>query len=282
MSGPGSEHSSEYIHGFDPAEQRRLSRLNELLNQATLNELKLEGGEAILDVGCGLGQLTRAMARAAGHGTKIVGVERDLDQLAEARRQALADHESDVVELRQGDALDLPLGEGEWGTFDVAHARFVLEHVADPLAVVRGMVRAVRVGGRIVLADDDHDVLRLWPEPPGMMTLWNAYIRSYDRLGNDPSVGRRLVWLLHAAGAVPSRNNWLFFGGCAGSPTFSDVVVNLEKILDGARSVILATAHIEPEFFDRAIATLRSWSTRPDAAFWFAMCWAEGYRPAEA
>ena len=37
----------------------------------------------------------------------------------------------------------------------------------DPLAVVRQMVRAVKPGGRVVLADDDHDLLRLWPEPPG-------------------------------------------------------------------------------------------------------------------
>jgi SAM-dependent methyltransferase len=279
MSGSGPEQPGTYIHGSAPAEQRRLSRLNDLLNQATLNELKLKGGEAVLDVGSGLAQLTRAMARAAGPGGRVIGIERDADQLAEARRQACADGEGDVVELRQGDALDLPLRAEEWGTFDVAHTRFLLEHVADPLAVVRGMVRAVRAGGRVVLADDDHDVLRLWPEPPGVMSLWNAYIRSYDRLGNDPCVGRRLVWLLHAAGAAPSRNNWLFFGGCAGSPTFTDVVVNFEKILEGARSVILSTAHIEPEFFDGALAALRSWSTRPDAAFWFAMCWAEGIRP---
>jgi len=112
--------------------------------------------------------------------------------------------------------------------------------------------------------------------------LWHAYIRSYDRLGNDPFVGRRLVWLLHAAGAVPIRNNWIFFGSCAGSPAFPDVVQNLEKILEGARSLILSTSHIEEEFFDQAIAALRTWGTRPDAAFWFAMCWAEGSRPENA
>ena len=35
----------------------------------------------------------------------------------------------------------------EWGTFDLVHARFLLEHVSDPLAVVRSMARAVRPGG---------------------------------------------------------------------------------------------------------------------------------------
>ena len=58
------------------------------------------------------------------------------------------------------------------------------------------------------------------------MLLWQAYIRSYDRLGNDPYVGRRLVSLLHEAGAVPTRNNWVFFGGCAGNPVFADIPTN--------------------------------------------------------
>jgi SAM-dependent methyltransferase len=253
--------------------------LNDLLNEASLRKLSLKGGEKILDVGSGIGQLTRAMARAAGRGGRVLGIDRDSDQLAEAMRQARAAGEEEMFELRHGDALDLPLTGEEWGAFDLAHTRFLLEHVSDPLAVVQAMVRAVRPGGRIVLADDDHDVLRLWPEPPGLVSLWQAYIRGYDRLGNDPYVGRRLVWLLSAAGAVSLRNDWIFFGSCAGAPLFPEIVENLEKILAGARALVLATAQIEEEAFDRAIHALREWSTRPDAAFWFATCWAEGLRP---
>jgi len=269
---------NSYIHGSAPAEQSRLSRLNDLLNEASLRELSLKGGESILDVGCGIGQFTRDMARAAGPSSRVVGIERDRAQLAEAFRQAQEAGEANLVEFRQGDALALPLGDGEWGTFDLAHTRFLLEHVADPLAVVCAMVAAVRPGGRIVLADDDHDILRLWPEPPGLMPLWQTYSRSYDRLGNDPFVGRRLVSLLPGAGAVPVRNNWIFFGSCAGSPTFADITQNLEKILVGARPLIVSTAQIDEAAFDQGIDALKDWSNRPDAAFWFAMSWAEGRR----
>ena len=108
-----------------------------------------------------------------------------------------------LVDFRQGQAEQLPLRENEWGTFDVAHTRFLLEHVPDPAAVVRQMIRAVRPGGRIILQDDAHDTHRLWPEPPGFGRLWSAYLRTYDRLGNDPFVGVRLVSLLVEAGAVP-------------------------------------------------------------------------------
>jgi ubiquinone/menaquinone biosynthesis C-methylase UbiE len=274
-----AQRPASYIHGSEPPEQARLSRLNDLLNEASLRELNLRGGESILDVGSGLGQMTRAMAHVAGSDGRVLGIERDTAQIAEARRQASLADEVDLVELRHGDALDLPLRDNEWGSFDVAHARFVLEHVPDPLAVVCAMVRAVRPGGRIVLADDDHDVLRLWPEPPGITALWQAYVRTYDRLGNDPYVGRRLVWLLSQAGAVPVRNHWIFFGGCAGSPEFGVLVENFASILEGARDPIQATTGIDDGQFDDALGALRTWGSRPDAAMWFAMCWAEGKVP---
>ena len=273
--------SGRYIHGTAPEEQRRLSLLNELMNGGSLRELDLRGGERILDLGAGLGQLTRAMARAAGPAGRVVGVERSPEQIAEALRQARARGEEGLADLRRGDALDPPLRPEEWGTFDVAHARFVLEHLPDPLAVVRVMLRAVRPSGRIVLEDDDHDVLRMWPEPPGLRRVWEAYMRTYDRAGNDPIVGRRLVALLHEAGARPRRNTWIFFGGCAGHPSFASLVENLAGILAGARDPILAAGPLEPAVFDAALGDLRAWAARPDAALWFAICWAEGIRPGQ-
>jgi ubiquinone/menaquinone biosynthesis C-methylase UbiE len=260
-------------------EQQRLSLLNDLMNGAALRELGLQGGERVLDVGSGLAQLARAFGRAVGSRGRVLGIERDPQQLAEAFRQAQQAGEENLIELRAGDALALPLYASEWGTFDVAHTRFVLEHVRDPLQVVRQMARAVRPGGRIVLQDDDHDVIRLWPEPPGFGSVWQAYLRTYDRLGNDPYIGRRLVTLLHQAGAAPTRNTWIFFGSCAGNPTFELLVNNMLGILEGARATILAQALLDGETFDAGLAGLAAWKRRPDAAFWYAICWAEGIRP---
>lgn len=194
-------------------------------------------------------------------------------------RAARRDGESRLVAWRRGDALSLPLRRGEWGSFDIAHARFLLEHVPDPLRVVRAMVKAVRPGGRVVLEDDDHDVLRLWPEPAGFTPLWRAYIRSFDRLGNDPAVGRRLVSLLYEAGARPRRNTWIFFGSCSGSPDFKAYVENAASILRGARAAIVGGGLLPAHTFDAAVAAIEAWKHRPDAALWFAIAWAEGVRP---
>src|SRR5918993_5927797 len=81
--------TSRYLHGTDPDEQARLARLNDLLNEQSLRELALRPGDRVLDVGSGLGQLTRGMGRRAGVG-RVVGIERSGEQLAEARRLAAA------------------------------------------------------------------------------------------------------------------------------------------------------------------------------------------------
>jgi hypothetical protein len=143
---------------------------------------------------------------------------------------------------------------------------------------VRTMVVAVRPGGRVILEDDDHEVMRLWPEPPGFSTVWQAYMRGYDRLGNDPIVGRRLVQLLAEAGAQPRRNTWIFFGSCAGHPDFDDFVTNIAGILEGAMDVILLMGLTRDQVED-ALEALDRWRERPDAAIWFSIAWAEAIRP---
>jgi SAM-dependent methyltransferase len=259
--------SGTYLHGTHPEEQRRLSRLNDVMNARCLGEIALRGGERILDVGSGLGQLSRAMARAAGPAGHVLAIERSPDQLAQAEILAREQGDSGLVEFRAGDAVRLPLRDEEWGSFDVAHTRFLLEHVPDPLAVVRSMVRAVVPGGRIILEDDDHDVLRLHPEPPGFGDLWRSYMLAFDRAGNDPFVGRRLVALLHDAGARPVRSTWIYFGACAGEAQFSSFVENLIGVISGVLG--------EPEYRP-AIDAIRAWGQLPEAVLWYSVCYAEG------
>src|SRR5581483_1643443 len=139
-----SDNKNQYLHGTAPDEQDRLGLMNELLNANSLREMNLAPGQRVLDVGCGLGQLSRDMARQVGPSGAVVGIERSTEQLSVARRLAAEAGEERLVDFRAGPAEQLPLAAAEWGTFDVAHARFLLEHVPDPVAVVRQMVSAVR------------------------------------------------------------------------------------------------------------------------------------------
>ena len=269
---------SYYVHGTHPEEQRRLSLLNDILNRGSLRELALKGGERILDLGCGLGQLTQGMAPAQPGG-RVVGIDRSVEQLEQARRLPAAP-EAAPIEFREGDVLALQLHAEEWASFDVAHTRFVLEHVPDPLEVVRSMTRAVKIGGRVVLEDEDHDILRLWPGTPEVDRMWRAYVDSYLRRGNDPFVGRKLNALLHGAGVQPTRSAPIWFGASAGEPIFQAWIDNFHGVMTGARDTVLTSGALGASAFDAALAALREWGRRPDAAAWYFMAYAEGVKVA--
>ena len=271
--------SSDYIHGSSPEEQHRLSLLNDILNESCLRELNLQPGESVLDLGSGLGQFTRLIARTVGGKGRVVGVERDSHQISQANRLADSSEESTLVEFREGDALELPLSGAEWGTFDVAHARFLLEHVPRPELVIAQMVRALRPGGRVIVIDDDHGDFRPWPEPSGFPALWQAYVRSYERLGNDPYVGRRLVALLRDGGLSSIRNSCVFFGGCAGNERFQATADNLIAALAGAKDAILSEELLDEASFCTGIDDLQQWKANPSAALWYSACCAEGTVP---
>lgn len=274
-----NDESSAYIHGSTPDERQRLSLLNQILNEACLKELRLKPGEDILDFGSGLGQFTRKMAEAVGRQARVVGIERDKDQIEQARKLADSCGEAGLVEFRQGDATAVPLQDTEWGSFDLAHARFLLEHVPRPQTVVDQMARSIRPGGRVVIIDDDHGDFRPWPEPQGFQAIWRAYVATFEANGSDPYVGRKLVSLLVKAGLTPVRNGGVFFGGCAGDEKFEATANNLIAAFLGAKDAMVSGDLLSEETFDACIVALREWKTSTSSALWYSACFAEGVSP---
>ena len=265
---------SHYIHGSDPAEQSRLSRLNDLINARCFPKLKLKDGYRILDVGSGLGQLTFRMSEAVGPNGFCLGIERDTNQLSVARRNHVAPN----LEFRQGDALELPLTSQELESFDFSHTRFLLEHLSNPAKAVSEMVKSLKPGGRIFLADDDHQTLTLFPEPLGFRSLWSAYMDSYVEVGNDPFIGRKLTQLLVDQGIRNVRNDVVFFGDCAGTDTFPLFVNNLIGVISTSHDVMTTSRLTSERDYQLSIQHLRDWSSLPHAAIWYTICVAEGIR----
>lgn len=244
--------------------------LRQLLDPGCLEALSPRADELVLDLGCGEGEFT---ARIASRARRVVAVDRD------ARALDLARSRSPQVEYRLGDAHALPLRDEEWGGFDVVHARFLLESARDPANVVVQMMRAVRRGGRVVLADDDHEALCLWPECHHFSRAWAAYLRCFDSRGNDSIVGRRLVELLAAGGATALRNRSLSFDVCAGDPLFAHAVERLLGILGGARDVLLGGGFATAAELDLARSELAAWRLMSGAAIWYVLRWTQGRRP---
>jgi SAM-dependent methyltransferase len=103
------------------------------------------GAERVLDLGCGSGRLTIALARA---GAAVTGVDTSDERLRQARVRA-AEH-GVAVELVDADMNGrLPFADG---SFDGATSRLVLMAATDPVATLREMGRAIVPGGPIATA----------------------------------------------------------------------------------------------------------------------------------
>lgn len=266
--------TNHYIHGSSEIEQERLAKLNDLLNKRYLTEIEPVVCSRVLDIGAGLGHLTRLFKSKSAADSTVIGIELDANQLAQARELSV---NYEGIEFRQGDAQKLELLEEEWGSFDYVHSRFVLEHVQNPSVVVRSMALAANSGGKVVIADDDHSSLKITPGIEGFDRLWKAYIQSYINFGNDPFIGSKLVSLLVEADLKPIKNGFSFFGACKGMEEFDGHVNNLIGIIEGAIEPILETGISLDEFKDTMIR-IKRWSDLPDAAIWYPIFYAIGQK----
>jgi trans-aconitate methyltransferase len=98
-------------------------------------------GERILDVGCGDGVLT---ARIADAGANVIGIDSSAELLAAARARGL--------DVRAMDGQSLTFD----GEFDAVFSNAALHWMTDAAAVVEGVKRALKPGGRFVAEFGGH------------------------------------------------------------------------------------------------------------------------------
>ncbi|MCB1378042.1 MAG: class I SAM-dependent methyltransferase [Alphaproteobacteria bacterium] len=106
-----------------------------------LEWLSPESGEAILDLGCGDGKLTASLA---ARGAIVTGIDSSPDFVAACRAQGLDAH------LMDGQRLTLD------ARFDAVFSNAALHWMPDADAVVAGVVRALKPGGRFVAEFGGH------------------------------------------------------------------------------------------------------------------------------
>jgi trans-aconitate methyltransferase len=106
------------------------------LGEGALELLDPKPGERILDLGCGTGHLTHRIAKA---GASVVGLDASADMIGQARQNF------PQITFVLADAARL----GFDGEFDAIFSNAALHWMTDAAAVVSGMARALRVGGRL-------------------------------------------------------------------------------------------------------------------------------------
>ncbi len=100
----------------------------------------------ILDLGCGPGIVAADLARDAG---KIVAFDLTPEMLVKARQRCKEAGLSNI-EFELGRAEDLPF---ENDRFDAVVTRLTIHHFQDPRVVMSQMVRVIRPGGKLVIAE---------------------------------------------------------------------------------------------------------------------------------
>ena len=121
--------------------------------QEYLDAMGIDGARRVLDLGCGTGVATRAVAKRYGFSGQVLGVDLSPMLVAAAGRIAAEEGCADRVEFRSGDSRKLDL---EDGAFDAVIAHTLLSHVDDPRSVLQEMKRLVRPGGMIAVFDGDY------------------------------------------------------------------------------------------------------------------------------
>jgi ubiquinone/menaquinone biosynthesis C-methylase UbiE len=136
-----------------------------------IDRAKVKTGERIVDVGCGCGATTIALAQRVGPTGHVFGIDISAPMLARARQVAPAEL---PVDFALADATVHPF---EPASFDLLASRFGVMFFAEPAVSFANMRRALRPSGRLAFA--------CWREPrenPWMMTPLHAVYKHVPKL----------------------------------------------------------------------------------------------------
>jgi 2-polyprenyl-6-hydroxyphenyl methylase/3-demethylubiquinone-9 3-methyltransferase len=103
-------------------------------------------GRRIVDIGCGGGILSEAMARKGG---EVLGVDLAERSLKVAQLHAL---EAGIGNVRYREVSAEGLAEEYPGQFDIVTCMEMVEHVPDPAAIVAACAKLVKPGGWVFLS----------------------------------------------------------------------------------------------------------------------------------
>jgi arsenite methyltransferase len=204
----------------DVAEQR----------QRVLSYLKLQPAERVVDIGSGPGFLAAEIGAQVGPTGRVSGLDTSENMITLARARCSA---QPWIEFRAGNALSLPLSDGE---FDAAVCTQVYEYVADMATALREAHRILRAGGRLLVLDTDWQSIVWHSKDPARM---QRVLRDWDHHLADPHLPQTLEPKLRQAGfRVHSRAVIPLLNVDYAPATYSHGMIDIIRAFVAARGVI--------------------------------------------
>lgn len=130
---------------WQASDYHRQSSLQQVMAEEQLRRLILEGSERILDVGCGDGKITAAIAARVPHGS-VVGIDPSRDMIAFASNHFGPPHHANV-RFEVADARRLPFQQ----EFDRVVSFNALHWIPEQETALRSIRTALKTEGRVVL-----------------------------------------------------------------------------------------------------------------------------------
>ena len=121
--------------------------------ELTGRRLKLDQVQSALDVGCGVGHWGQLLAPLLSPMAQVTGVDREDSSLAKANDRALRQGLSEKYSYQRADAMALPFPDD---TFDLVTCQTLLIHLKDPRGGLVEMLRVLKPGGRLLLAEPNN------------------------------------------------------------------------------------------------------------------------------
>ncbi len=151
--------------------------------RAAVKAADVQAGQDVLDVACGTGDLTQALARRTQAAT-VTGLDftrgmLDIAEIKRGRDAALA-----RIRYIEGDAMALPLPDA---SFDALTIAFGIRNVQDPARALAEFCRVLRPGGRLVILEfhrPRNPIVRWFNNVyAGHIMPWTATLLARDRSG---------------------------------------------------------------------------------------------------
>jgi predicted O-methyltransferase YrrM len=259
--------------GMEGRERLRvIARVMAPTTTALLTRVGVAPTARCLDVGCGGGDVTLALARLATDGS-VVGIDVDETKIGLARQEAAAAR-VDNVEFRIRDVME-PFPDGD--PFDVAYARFVLTHLPDPAEALGNLCAQLAPGGVLIVEDIDCSGHFCAPRSAAFWRYVELYIKTVESRGCDPNIGPRLPGLLRDTGLGGIDMTVVQPAGISGEVKLT-APLTLEAIADAVLAAGLATAEELGELVDDLYAfaeedgtlisiprVVQAWGSKPTA-----------------
>lgn len=166
----------------------------------------------ILDVGCGPGSITVDLARLVPQG-KVTGVDAVESVLDQARELATSRGLTNIT-FESVDANNLPYPDN---SFDIVYCHQVLQHVKDPISILKEMRRVAKPGGIVAARESDYLSFAWYPEHQGISRWAQLYQEVAKANGGEPNAGRVMHTWARKAGFDPEHiqntvTSWCYTG----------------------------------------------------------------------